>query len=118
MAELAKGKRHSGAKGGGSTKAVPTPKHDVDPDREDDLITEGMRSEGHKYGEAVWEETKTPPEGEQGFSEYEVGNQDNAEAPAAFEGARAIAALVENGHIDSHERFDQLQSNKITGFER
>ncbi len=98
--------------------AVPSKKHDVEADSADQKLTHGMRSEGHKYEEPEWENEKTPSEGEQGFSEYEVGNQDNAEAPAAEEGARAIEAQLENGLVDSHESFSDVMKNKITGFEK
>jgi hypothetical protein len=97
--------------------AVPTKKHDVQSDRHDTKLTKGMR-DGGSYAEAAWDKEKTAPEGDLGFSEYEVGNQDNAEAPAAAEGARAIEAQIENGGVSSHERFSDLMKATPTGFEK
>lgn len=97
--------------------AVKTDKHETPSDAASQKITKGMRSEGHKFEEAAWEGVTTPPEGAQGFSQYEVGNQDNAEAGSAQEGANAIQAQLDNGMVDSHESFSDNMKNKITGFE-
>jgi len=64
----------------------------------DKNITKGMRG-GGKYAEPKWDGVKRPAEGDLGYSEYPVGQQDNAEAGAAHEGQHAVDEQVANGTV-------------------